>query len=99
MPSFPLSRLLLPMQNPVGFGVVDWIEFGVAALAVLVLLLRGRIEGLARRLAGRPRLCMIITGVLPVLLRLLLLPGHPVPYPRVSDDFSYLLLGDTLAHF
>jgi hypothetical protein len=28
-----------------------------------------------------------------------LLRQHPVPIPTVADDFSFLLLGDTLAHF
>ena len=32
-------------------------------------------------------------------LRLALLPVHPIATATVSDDFSYLLLGDTLSHF
>jgi hypothetical protein len=35
----------------------------------------------------------------PIALRLALLPNHPVPAPSGVDDFSYLLLSDTLAHF
>jgi hypothetical protein len=34
----------------------------------------------------------------PIALRLALLPNHPVPPPGGVDDFSYLLLSDTLAH-
>jgi hypothetical protein len=42
---------------------------------------------------------MAALAALPVVLRLLLLPRYPIPSPGVSDDFSYLLLADTLRHF
>jgi hypothetical protein len=42
---------------------------------------------------------MVALALLPVALRLALLVLEPAPFPRVADDFSYLLLGDTLAHF
>jgi hypothetical protein len=42
---------------------------------------------------------MLFLFALVVALRLALLEGHPVPSPSGADDFSYLLLGDTLAHF
>lgn len=42
---------------------------------------------------------MAALAVLPVALRLALLPGHPVPSPDVYDEFGHLLVADTLRHF
>ena len=95
---FDLFRSFLPMHNPIGFGAADFIEFALAAILVLMTALRGRIEPLARRLAERPLWAMGFLALLPVALRLALLPRFPVPTPAGADDFSYLLLGDTLAH-
>jgi hypothetical protein len=50
------------------------------------------------RLADRRKLCVLICGALPVILRLSLLPWIPVPDPSIHDEFSHLLLADTLAH-
>ena len=39
-----------------------------------------------------------VAGAFPLLIRFVLLPVFPIPEPRVHDEFSYLLLSDTLAH-
>ncbi len=41
----------------------------------------------------------MVLAILPVALRLALLPHSPAPTPSGADDFAYLLLGDTLRHF
>jgi hypothetical protein len=42
---------------------------------------------------------MLALAVLPVALRLALLARHPMPSPDVYDEFSHLLVADTLRHF
>jgi len=41
---------------------------------------------------------MLLWAILPVALRLPLLPRAPAPVPATADDMSYLLLADTLSH-
>lgn len=94
-----LFRSFLPLQNPIGFGAVDFIEFSFALLLVLLIFARPWVEPAAQKLARRPLWCMTFLFALVITLRLALLPMHPVPTPYGSDDFSYFLLGDTLAHF
>ena len=40
----------------------------------------------------------MICGILPVILRLAMLGIFPVSNPSIHDEFSHLLLADTLAH-
>jgi hypothetical protein len=63
------------------------------------VLARTFLERPARWLAQRSIWCLLLLAALPVILRLALLRFHPVPTPDTADDFSYLLLGDTLAHW
>ena len=95
-----LFRSFVPAQNPLGFGAFDFVELVVTGLvAGLALAWRPLLERPLQKLAQNTAWCMLMLSVLPVALRLALLANHPVPSPYVSDDFSYLLLSDTLCHF
>jgi len=97
---FHLLRSFLPLRNPIGFGASDFIEFTVALVLVLLLILsRPFIEPYGQRLAQKMGWSMLLLAVLPVALRLALVARYPIPTASVSDDFSYLLLADTLRHF
>jgi hypothetical protein len=96
---YQILRFLRPMQNPLGFDLTDFLALGFAALAVGAILTGRKNEAILRWIAERPVWAMALLAALPIVLRLCLLGNHPVPVPAVSDDFAYLLLGDTLAHF
>lgn len=74
-----------------------WFVFSLAMVAGVLLWQPA--ERIARGLAAKPVRCGVLLAALPVFLRLVLLPHHPEPTPAGADDFSYLLLSDTLAHF
>lgn len=96
---FDLFRSFLPLHNPIGFGAADFIEFTLASILIVLIFLWRPISALARVLTQHPRWCMAFLAILPIALRMALLPHYPVPTPSGSDDFSYLLLADTLSHF
>ncbi len=81
----------------VGFSDIDLVEF-LVALVFVALAGRTWIERAVRWLAARPAFSMAFLAALPVALRLALVPQNPIPTLNVSDDFSYLLIADTLRH-
>src|SRR5580693_5493279 len=80
-----------------GFSESDLVEFVIAL--VFVALSWRRLQPYGRQLAQHTRSSMALLFALPIALRLALLPRYPIPTPNVSDDFSYLLIADTLRHF
>lgn len=89
----------MPANNPLGFAPADWlVAFLTAAFILGVFIWSPRLKRTFTILAGRTRWCMALLWLLPILLRLLLLPHRPVPTPAIYDEFSHLLVADTLLH-
>ena len=79
---FHVLRSFLPLHNPIGWGASDFIEFGLAALLVLLVLARAWLQPAAQVLARRTSWCMLFLFPLVIALRLALLP---VPVRRLLD--------------
>jgi hypothetical protein len=56
------------------------------------------VESFLSRFAKRKTLAVIALFFTVIGVRLAVLPRLPVPVPGIHDEYSYLLLGDTLAH-
>jgi hypothetical protein len=92
--------MLQSAGNPLGFGASDFLLFFLAGLFLLFAVLwKPALQARIARFAEKTVWCMLLFAALPVALRLLLLPHHPVPTPDIYDEFSHLLVADTLLHF
>jgi hypothetical protein len=56
------------------------------------------IENSLAKLARKQRLSVIVVGLAALAARAVVLPILPVPQPHVNDEFSHLLLADTILH-
>lgn len=89
----------MPSGNSIGFAPADWMLAILAALfLVTVFAWRPPVQHAFNRFAEKTWICMLTLFVLPIALRLLLLSHHPAPTPDIYDEFSHLLVADTLWH-
>ncbi|HMF75131.1 MAG TPA: hypothetical protein VK604_05665 [Bryobacteraceae bacterium] len=95
---FHVFRSFLPLRNPIGFGAADFVSFAVTALLVLCVLLWPLLKPYVSKIETRTRWSMLLLALLPIMLRLILLPRYPTPEPSTSKDFSYLLQAGAILH-
>jgi hypothetical protein len=93
-----LFRSFRPLHNPIGFGVADFVLLGIALCLSVSIVARAVLWPYLSNFAKRTRVAMTVLGSLVVLFRLALLGTSPQPLPAGADDFSYVLLADTLRH-
>ena len=93
-----LFRSLRPLHNPLGFGAADFVLLGFALSLAACVILRAALWAHVTTIAGRTGLSIVVIGGVSILLRVALLRSSPVPTPSGADDFSYVLLADTLRH-
>src|SRR5208283_4773446 len=83
-----------------------WIEFGMVLAAMAMAFAApqlgsgvfGELEHAFQGLARRRGLSVLAIGLGALAVRLAVLPVEPFPQPTIQDEFSHLLLADTLAH-
>jgi hypothetical protein len=90
------------MHVPHALRVILRIAFCFSLLAIFLPRLTPRVlhavESFLSRLVERKTLAVVALFFIVIGVRLAVLPQLPVPVPGIHDEYSYLLLGDTLAH-
>lgn len=82
------------------------IEFGLFLLVAALAFLRPQtgsrffevFEQRFAKISEKRGWCVLAVGAVAVLARIAVLPILPVPQPWIADEFSHLLLADTLVH-
>jgi len=100
-PTFAVTEFLAEILVWVFFETLIWLAIIVASERPLPGLARlyGRIEHAFSSFARRQGLAIISVFLLVFLGRIALLPFFHVPPPKIVDEFTQLLSGDTLAHW
>ena len=84
--------------------MLTWIELGLVLISLMVAFYAPRLgskwfdhaETSFKRLARSKQLSVLVVGLAALAARAAVLPILPVPQPYVTDEFSQLLLADTL---
>ena len=84
--------MLLNLSIVIAVLALAWFAPGVPRAA------GRRLRAFAGPLVRWPFAGVLAVAALPLAVRALLLPILPIPLPRIHDEFSYLLAGDTFAH-
>jgi hypothetical protein len=84
--------------NILELAVLGWVWIAVRRESLPRLDFAARFESLGARLARRRTVLCCVAVVGAIAIRLLLVPVLPPPKPVVTDEFSHLLLADTLLH-
>ncbi len=95
---FHIFRSLVPLHNPLGFGLSDLLALGLTLMALIIVFGHAYLGSWFSQIAKRTTWFCIALFLLPIAFRLALLPRVPVPVAASSEDFSSLLLSDTLLH-
>ena len=86
----PFVELLLVICTGLLILLRKWGSTRTPALAA--------IENASRRLAANRSLAIVVVGLLPLAIRVPLVPVLGIPEPRWFSEYSFLLAGDTFAH-